>query len=306
MKIVFAGTPLNAARTLESLISAGFEIVGVLTRKDAPVGRAKTLTQSPVAEAAERHGIPVMRANQISQEVSDWIQGLNPELGVIVAYGTILRSNVLEIPSKGWINVHYSLLPKYPGASPVQHAILNGDPRTGVTIFRLDEGVDTGPILSQREVDIEDQSSSGELLNNLTEVGAALLVEALSSIDDLILKQQPQIVPSDVTVAGKISRADARLDFSRPAPLVHDFVRAMNPEPVAWFEYLGTQVRVLKTSLKDVNDLAPGEAKLASGELVVGCSAGSVSLLQVQPAGKREMPGVDWFRGLRKESILIS
>jgi methionyl-tRNA formyltransferase len=306
MRILFAGTPLNAAQTLESLLQAGFEIAGVLTRQDAAVGRAKTLTPSPVATVAERNGIPVMRANSVSEEVINWMASLNVELGVIVAYGTILRFNALSIPSRGWVNVHYSLLPKYPGASPVQHAIMNGESKTGVTVFRLDEGVDTGPILVQSELEIDSQMNSAELLAELTAIGSEILIDTLHNLENRFANQKVQSVPTGEAVAGKISRSDARLDFAESATVVHNLIRAMNPEPVAWFEHSGIQVRVIRSAVVETEKLAVGEARLVSGEMVVGCSVGAVLLLRVHPAGKNEMSGADWFRGLREESILIS
>lgn len=305
MRIIFAGTPSNAAHTLDALVEAGFDVVGVLTREDAQVGRHKTLTESAVATSAKRLGIETLKANRVTDEVSSWISALDPDLGVIVAYGSILKSQVLELPAKGWINLHYSLLPKFPGAAPVQHAILNGETTTGVTVFRLDEGIDTGPILAQTEANIGKDSSSGELLEALTLVGSDLLIETLTNLEQRIGNQKPQQLPTGEPVAGKISRSSARLNCSEPALAVHNFVRALNPEPVAWFEFQGSPVRVLRTSPAEQENLSIGEAKLLSGELVLGCSHGALKLLQVQPAGKKEMLGADWFRGLRVETISI-
>lgn len=305
MRIIFAGTPSNAAHTLDALVEAGFDVVGVLTREDAQVGRHKTLTESAVATSAKRLGIETLKANRVTDEVSSWISALDPDLGVIVAYGSILKSQVLKLPAKGWINLHYSLLPKFPGAAPVQHAILNGETTTGVTVFRLDEGIDTGPILAQTEANIGKDSSSGELLEALTLVGSDLLIETLTNLEQRIGNQKPQQLPTGEPVAGKISRSSARLNCSEPALAVHNFVRALNPEPVAWFEFQGSPVRVLRTSPAEQENLSIGEAKLLSGELVLGCSDGALKLLQVQPAGKKEMLGADWFRGLRVETISI-
>lgn len=305
MRIIFAGTPSNAAHTLDALVEAGFDVVGVLTREDAQVGRHKILTESAVATSAKRHGIETMKANRVSDDVSGWISALKPDLGVIVAYGSILKSQVLELPTKGWINLHYSLLPKFPGAAPVQHAILNGETTTGVTVFRLDEGIDTGPILAQAVSSIGKDQSSGELLEALALVGSDLLVDTLTNLEERIGNLKPQQLPTGEPVAGKISRSSARLNFSEPALAVHNFVRAMNPEPVAWFEYHGSPVRVLRTSLAEQENLSIGEAKLIHGELVLGCSDSALTLLRVQPAGKKEMSGADWFRGLRSESNSI-
>ena len=305
MRIIFAGTPANAAHTLDALVAEGLEVIGVLTREDAPVGRKKVQTESAVAGAAARHGIPIFKSNRVSEEVLSWISDLKPDLGVIVAYGSILRKPALDVPVMGWVNLHYSLLPKFPGAAPVQHAILSGEVKTGVSVFRLDDGIDTGPILSQAEVEVDQAITSGQLLEKLTDVGANLLLDTLANLETRIANQQTQLVPTGEAVASKISRPRARLNFQQPALVVHNFVRAMNHEPVAWFEFQDLQVRVLQTVVSTEANLATGEGGIVSGVLLVGCSDGSVELVRVKPAGKNAMTGADWFRGLRQESISI-
>lgn len=306
MRIVFAGTPINAARTLEALASAGHTVVGALTRADAAAGRSASAMQSPVAEAASSLGVPVLKSNVVDAQVLDWISGLRPDLGVIVAYGCILRSEALSIPSHGWINLHYSLLPKYPGASPVQHALLHGESQTGVTVFKLDEGVDTGPVLSAQRIEISPDENAGELLERLTEIGSNLLCQTLSDFDNQYSTRRPQELDSATAVTRKISRAMARLDFGVSPQEFVNKVRAMNPEPVAWFEYDSVPVRVLEATVGSSGDLDEGVAKLVGPELQVGCSNGSVFLRTLQPAGKKQMAGADWFRGLRKDSLLLS
>ena len=306
MRIVFAGTPINAAKTLKALVAAGNTIVGVLTRADAPTGRSGTVTESPVAAVASSLGIPVLKSNTVDTDVLDWISGLTPDLGVIVAYGCILKSDALEIPSKGWINVHYSLLPKYAGASPVQHAILDGETETGVTVFKLDEGVDTGPVLSVQRTEIRPDENTGELLERLTEIGSALLCRTLGDFDNQYSSRSFQEIDSTRLATRKISRALARLDFNQSSKDVVNKVRAMNPEPVAWFEFESLPVRVLEATVEDSAELAAGVARLLGSQLIVGCSDGSVALELVQPAGKKPMSGADWFRGLRRDSLLLS
>jgi methionyl-tRNA formyltransferase len=306
MRIVFAGTPLNAAYTLETLISKGFDVVGVLTREDALVGRKKVLTETPVATVASRNGLEIIKANSVSSEVLTWLNNTQAEIGVIVAYGSILKKSALEAPAKGWINLHYSLLPEYPGAAPVQHAIMDGAASTGVTVFRLDEGVDSGPILAASQVEIQQHVTAGELLSELTLVGADLLVSTLNDLDALIANQKLQSRSEKAKMASKLSRSDAKLDFSLSADQVHNFVRAMNPEPVAWFEFGNLSIRVLKTAVAASSQLSIGEFELSPDGLLVGCSAGSVELVVVQPAGKNEMPGADWFRGLKSDGARIS
>lgn len=306
MRIIFAGTPLNAARTLERLIGSGFDVQGVLTREDSAKGRSRVLTQSPVAEVAAAHNVEVFKSNVVSQPAIDWMKSKEPELGVIVAYGSILKKDALDVPTKGWINVHYSLLPEYPGASPVQQALIDGKSSTGVTIFQLDSGIDTGPILSAATSPISPDATSGKLLEELTEIGAALLVETLAGFDERVTARRVQPVGSGHVVTRRIERARARIDFRNCAEAIVNLVRAMNPDPVAWFDLDSISVRVLEAAKSSTTDLGIGEAKLVGGELTVGCLDGSVLLKTVQPAGKNQMSGADWFRGLRQESLLLS
>jgi methionyl-tRNA formyltransferase len=272
---------------------------------DAPIGRSGTLTESPVAAVANKHGLPLLKSNLPDSQVSEWIAGFKPDLGIIVAYGSILRTDLLAIPAKGWLNVHYSLLPKYPGASPVQHALLEGDSTTGVTVFQLDEGVDSGPILSQASVDLDAKASAGAVLQLLTGVGADLLLNTLENLDDYLATKTLQDLSLEHPVTRKITRAMARISFGMPASSIVNLVRAMNPEPVAWFEFEAQPVRVLESDISDFPGLSEGVAVLADGELVVGSSDKAVVLRTVQPAGKNPMSGADWFRGLRRDSLSL-
>jgi len=306
LRIIFAGTPLNAAKTLQALLDANHEVVGVLTRLDAPTGRSGTLTESPVASVANEHGLEIFKSNKPDTKVAEWMISLKPELGVVVAYGSILRRNLLEIPQKGWLNVHYSLLPKYPGASPVQQTLLEGDSTTGVTVFQLDEGVDSGPILAQSMTQISSDATAGSLLEKLTAAGAELLVRILEDLDTFIQNKTLQKHESTEPLTRKLTRASAKIGFEIPAQAIVNLVRAMNPEPVAWFELESQPVRVLEASIAEVSGMLPGVAVLLDGELVVGASEKAVILRTVQPAGKRPMLGADWFRGLHRDSLSLT
>lgn len=306
MRIIFAGTPLNAAETLQALLDANHEVVGVLTRLDAPTGRSGTLTESPVASVANEHGLEIFKSNKPDTKVAEWITSLKPELGVVVAYGSILRRNLLEIPQKGWLNVHYSLLPKYPGASPVQQTLLEGDSTTGVTVFQLDEGVDSGPILAQSMTQISSDATAGSLLEKLTAAGAELLVSTLEDLDTYIENKTLQEHESTEPLTRKLTRASAKIGFDLPAHAIVNLVRAMNPEPVAWFELESQPVRVLEASIAEVSGMFPGVAVLVDGDLVVGASEKAVILRTVQPAGKKPMLGADWFRGLHRDSLSLT
>jgi methionyl-tRNA formyltransferase len=250
--------------------------------------------------------LELLKSNQPDTEVAQWISSLNPDLGVIVAYGSILKANLLQIPSKGWLNVHYSLLPKYPGASPVQQALLEGESTTGVTVFQLDEGVDSGPILNQLSSEISPEATAGSLLEELTVVGSDLLLATLEDLDSYIQKKSGQEPNPSQPVTRKITRALAKIDFALPARRIVNLVRAMNPEPVAWFEFESQPVRVLEASMAEIPVLAAGVAVLSNGELVVGSSDEAVILRTIQPAGKKPMSGADWFRGLRRDSLSLT
>ena len=306
MRIIFAGTPANAAKTLEALLEANHEVVGVLTRIDAPTGRSGTLTESDVALVASEHGLPLHKSNLPDSRTSEWLDGLEPDLGIIVAYGSILKRNLLEIPSHGWLNVHYSLLPKYPGASPVQQALLEGDSTTGVTVFQLDEGVDSGPIVAQATVQIAPDASAGSVLEDLTLVGSDLLIDTLANLGSRLGAKTAQDRISKHPVTRKISRAMARIEFGTPASKIVNLVRAMNPEPVAWFEFESQPIRVLESAISEIAGLPVGVASLVDGELLVGSLDVAVVLRTVQPAGKKPMAGADWFRGLRRDSLTLT
>lgn len=306
MRIIFAGTPANAAKTLEALLEANHEVVGVLTRIDAPSGRNGTLTESDVALVASEHGLPLHKSNLPDSRTSEWLAGLKPDLGVIVAYGSILKRNLLEIPAHGWLNVHYSLLPKYPGASPVQQALLEGESTTGVTVFQLDVGVDSGPIVSQTTVEIAPAATAGSVLEGLTLVGSDLLIETLANLEGNLAAKIAQDGSSKHPVTRKISRAMAKIEFGTPASKIVNLVRAMNPEPVAWFEFESQPIRVFESAITEIAGLPVGVASFVDGELVVGSLDMAVALRTVQPAGKKPMAGADWFRGLRRDSLSLT
>jgi len=306
LRIVFAGTPANAGVVLSSLVSAGLNIVGALTRRDAPIGRKATLNPSPVAEVAESLGIRVLKANHIGPDEISWFKSLEPDLGVIVAYGSILKREALQVPKRGWVNLHYSLLPKHPGASPVQQTILNGDQTSGVTVFRLDEGVDSGPVLAQTETEVGKRVSSEELLADLTAIGSKLLIDTLRNFETIDPIPQEKRISTAKSYAKKISREDAKIDFSQTAIEVDRLVRAMYPEPIAWCELDGLAVRVLESEPVESTALRIGEVQVIDSKVFVGCGKGALQLLSVQPSGRTKMSGPDWFRGLRADTVILS
>ena len=305
LRVVFAGTPHNAAFTLETLVKQGVHIVGVLTRKDAPAGRSRELTPSPVALKAQELGIEVFKSNSIDNLVLAWLGELSADIGAVVAYGTIFKQPVLDVPRLGWLNLHYSLLPELPGPAPVQHAILQGRTLTGVTVFRLDTGIDTGPIVESAELEIQDTDTAGELLAKLTDIGSDLLAHVLLADETMLSLAKQQRSTEEKTTASKPTRELAKLDFSVDAASQVNKIRAMNPEPMAWFQFNETAIRVIRArQVSYSSDQAV--ARVVDKELVVGCSEGSLVLELVQPAGKSQMSGADWFRGLRVENLRFS
>lgn len=309
MKIVFAGTPANAAQTLRALANSPFEVVAVLTRADAPVGRKRVMTPSAVAETAMELGLPVIKANRIDEATREEIRASGAELGVIVAYGALLDEKALETLDKGWINLHYSLLPKWRGAAPVQRSIMAGDRETGVTLFQLDKGMDTGPVHLQIPTVIEPDESTADLLPRLTQLGISGLAELLPRVASGLtapVAQDPQLLAS-LPTADKLTREDARIDWHLTAVELDNQIRGLNPEPMAWTTHEDEAFRIIEAralgatdwqSLADEDALA-GEVHVDKGRVIVSC--GNSSLLElkiVQPAGKKPMPASDWTRGL--------
>ena len=316
MKIVFAGTPANAAQTLRALANSPFEVVAVLTRTDAPVGRKRILTPSSVAELASELGIKVIKANRVDDSVRAEIAKTGADLGVIVAYGALLDQETLDLLPKGWINLHYSLLPKWRGAAPVQRSIMAGDRETGVTLFQLDQGMDTGPIHLQIPTVIEPGESTVDLLPRLTELGITGLAELLPRIAaDLAspVAQDPDLLLS-LPTADKLSREDARIDWQRNAVEIESLVRGLNPEPMAWTSLFEETFRIIEARALGATDwqsLAgeveqPGTVNFDKNRVFVTCGQGSLLELKiVQPAGKKPMSASDWARGLASGKRVI-
>jgi methionyl-tRNA formyltransferase len=304
MRLIFAGTPQVAAKTLLLVAGLGIhQIAGVLTRPDAPVGRGKRPTPSPVAEAAEFLGLPVLKsATAKSPEVLEWVSGLHADLAVVVAYGGLIPQPLLEIPRCGWLNVHYSLLPRWRGAAPVQHAIMAGDALTGVSVFKLVPELDAGPVYRQASHPIAGQDA-GQLLEELTSVGAMALSEVLDDLAAGVATAEPQ--PAEgATYAGKLSVADGDLDWSRTAVELERQIRACNPNPMAWTELLldgrAQRLRVLSAQVLPDGRQPVGAFRITKKSVAVGTAEGDLLLGCVQPPGKRPMPAADWARGLRE------
>lgn len=298
MRLVFAGTPEAAVPSLQAILASPHEVLAVLTRPDAPAGRGRRLTASPVAEAAEQAGLPVLKARKVV-EVSDRLRDLAPDCVAVVAFGALVPPAALEIPPLGWVNLHFSLLPAWRGAAPVQHALLAGDEVTGATTFRLEAGLDTGPTFGVLTETIRPRDTAGDLLDRLAVAGAGLLLATLDGLAAGQLRAQPQ--PADgISLAPKVEVSDARVRWAHPAFAVDRQVRAMTPEPGAWTTFRDQRLGLGPVRIAEGADpLAPAELRLSRHEVLVGTGSGAVQLGEVRPAGSRWMPAEAWARGAR-------
>ena len=299
MRILFMGTPDIAAESLAALLDAGHEVCGVFTRRDKPVGRKQILTAPPVKQLAVEHCLSVYQPRTLRDGSSDeLIKELAPDIIVVVAYGCIIPPQLLHVAKYGCINLHVSLLPKYRGSAPIQWAVLNGDEGTGVTIMQLDEGLDTGDILMVEPVTIDPEETSGELFDRVSAVGAGTLVTALEKIEagELTPRKQDNAA---ATMAPPLTKDMAQFDFTQDAAHIHNWVRGMNPWPVAWFAQDGKRIKVLESRLAE-NPLgaAPGTV-LALKPLTIAAANGAVALLTVTPEGGKPMAGTAWAAGRR-------
>ena len=304
MRVLFAGTPAVAVPSLDALVKAGFDVVAVLTRPDAPLGRKRILTPSPVAARAEELGIDVIKAARIDAGTTARIAEASPDVAAIVAYGGIVPRGALDVPVHGWVNLHFSLLPAWRGAAPVQRALIAGDDVTGAVTFQLEEGLDTGPVFGTLTESVRDEDTAGDLLERLSVSGAVLLCQTLSAIDAGQAAPQPQ--SGEVSLAPKLVLEDGKLDWQQPALAIHRRSRGVTPEPGAWTTLDGQRIKLEPVALRpDVNDLAPGHVRPDGKTVLVGTGSHAVQLGRVQPAGKKMMLPADWARGLAKPEKVV-
>jgi methionyl-tRNA formyltransferase len=300
MRLVFAGTPAVTLPALEALAASSHDLIAVVTRPDAPAGRGRKLVRSPAGQWADEHGVEVLTpARPREPEFLDRLRDLAPDCVPVVAYGALVPPSALEIPKHGWVNLHFSLLPAWRGAAPVQHAVLHGDEVTGASVFELEAGLDTGPVYGTLTEDIRPADTSGDLLERLATEGAGLLVAVLDAIDAGTARAHPQ--PADgVTLAPKITVDDARVRWSDPAFAVDRRIRACTPAPGAW-----TTLRDERLKLGPVRPVAnatalkPGELLVERTQVLAGTATTPVILGEIRAAGKKPMPATDWARGLR-------
>ena len=305
MRVLFAGTPAVAVPSLDALVGAGFDVVAVLTRPDAPVGRKRVLTPSPVAQRAAELGIEVIHAARVNAETTARISAIQPDVAAIVAYGGLIPPAALGIPRYGWVNLHFSLLPAWRGAAPVQRSVIAGDDVTGAVTFQLEEGLDTGPVFGTLTEAVKPQDTAGDLLERLSHSGAVLLAQTLSAIQAGRASPQPQT--GEVSLAPKLTLEDGHLNWSHPALAIGRQARGVTPEPGAWTLLDGQRVKLEPVRLRpDVSGLAPGSVALQGKAVLVGTGSHAVELTRIQPAGKKMMAAADWARGIASlESVVF-
>ncbi|MBX3312035.1 MAG: methionyl-tRNA formyltransferase [Microbacteriaceae bacterium] len=310
MRVVFAGTPQVAADILKELLqfkpdtsnaiqfgnakNFEFEIVGAISRPPSPVGRKKILTSSPVANVANSAGISLLETTN-KAEISEWVKNLDIDLGVVVAFGVLFNQQILDAPKRGWVNAHFSLLPQFRGAAPVQHSILHGGKASGITLFQLDKGMDTGPIFSTLPVGLGPEATTETALKVLTPLAAKEIIQLLHNFSLGEAISFPQ--EGEASFANKISVAEARIDWNANARNIDRLIRATNPEPGAWSTQAGTRIKLHNSRFSAEDSLAPGQISMNSGKVLVGAGTNAIELLEVQPAGKNRMSAGDWYRG---------
>jgi methionyl-tRNA formyltransferase len=299
VRLVFAGTPEVSVTALEAIVASSHELVAVVTRPDAPAGRGRKLVASPVAQYAEQlGGIEILKPVKPSDpDFLARLKEIAPDCCPVVAYGGLLPQAALDIPPHGWINLHFSVLPAWRGAAPVQHSIISGDDVTGASTFRIVKALDAGPVYGVLTEPIGANDTSGDLLTRLSVSGAKLLVDTLDGIEAGVLQAVEQ--PADgITIAPKLTVEDAEINLKHPAQQIDRLVRGCNPAPGAWTTFRGERLKVLATAPTD-DELAPGVLEATKSSVRVGTGSKAIELVTVQPQGKKPMAGADWARGVR-------
>ena len=302
MRVVFAGTPDVALPSLDAIAASRHELVAVVTRPDAPTGRGRKLEASPVADWAAERGIETLKPERVGDPgFLSRLHELRPDCCPVVAYGALLPQSALDVPEHGWVNLHFSVLPAWRGAAPVQHALLAGDEVTGATTFRIVKDLDAGPVFGTLTETVRPTDTSGDLLTRLADAGSTLLVDTLDHIEAGDIEARPQ--PADgMTYAAKIEVDDAHVRWPEPAHLVDRRIRAYTPDPGAWTTLDHNRIKLGAVRMTDDDTLAPGEIRADKRTVRVGTATTDVELGTVQARGKKPMPAPDWARGARLES----
>lgn len=307
MRLIFAGTPEVALPSLNALVGSAHEVVAVITRPDAPSGRGRRMVPSPVKARAMELGIEVWEPLRLKDpDFLDRLSAAAPDLCPVVAYGNLIPQAALDLPRQGWVNLHFSLLPAWRGAAPVQHAVISGDQIIGASTFQIEAGLDTGPVFGTLTETVRPTDTSGDLLGRLADAGAGLLLATVDGIASGELVAVPQ--PAEgVSHAPKLTVEDARIDFALPAMAIDRRIRGCTPAPGAWTTFRGERLKLGPVTIAAVGEgavagsLAPGELRVTKSQVEAGTATGPVVLGQLQALGKKPMPAADWARGIRIE-----
>jgi methionyl-tRNA formyltransferase len=296
LRLVFAGSPSAAVPSLRALEATDHELAAVVTRADTPQGRKGIPTPTPVAQVADELGVPVIKASKLDGEATDRIVHLQPDLGVIVAYGALVREPLLSAPRLGWINLHFSLLPRWRGAAPVQWAIIGGDDITGASVFQLVPELDAGDVFGKVTEPIGRHQTAGSLLASLADAGARLLVDVVDGLDAGTARAEPQ--EGEVTLAPKLELADGAIDWGLDAERVSARIRGVTPEPGAFTTVDGVRLKVLEAAIaRDVPRMVPAVVDVVGKAVLVGTATEPIELITVHPAGRKAMDAASWWRG---------
>jgi methionyl-tRNA formyltransferase len=302
MRVVFAGTPEVAVPALDAVAASRHELVGVVTRPDAPSGRGRKLVASPVAQRAEEIGVPVLKPEHPrDHDFQAALAELRPDACPVVAYGALLPQSALDLVPHGWINLHFSVLPSWRGAAPVQHALWAGDELSGATTFRIVKELDAGPVFGVMTERVRPSDTAGDLLTRLAEGGAGLLVQTLDGIEDGTITAREQ-QEDGVSFAPKVLVDDARIDWTHPAVGIDRQVRACDPAPGAWSTFEGERIKIGPVTIVDRPTLEPGVLEVTKNAVFVGTATSPLQLGLVKAFGKKQMAAADWARGVRLES----
>lgn len=305
MRIGFAGTPQVAAQVLNHLVSFGHQIDLVITKPDVPKGRGKVLSESEVSSYARAQGLNLIKPAKLdSPELTKLLLEANLDLIIVVAYGNMIPEHMLELTKYGWFNLHFSLLPKFRGAAPVQHALLTGQTQSGVTFFKIQAGMDDGPIHSQIQYEISDDDDAETMLTNLADIGTKLIDQALDDIThgNLVLHEQNHEL---ATYAGKLKSHYSRIDWHKSAIEIRNLVRAAAAGPSAFSSFKESELKIHRVKLSTTKNLMPGRIAKETRQILVGTGDGDLELLVVQPSGKQRMNAFDWFNGLRDSELIL-
>jgi methionyl-tRNA formyltransferase len=302
LRLVFAGSPEAAVPSLDALVAGRHKVVAVVTRNDSPKGRRSIQTPTPVAETAERHRIPIIKTNALDKSASEAITALAPDLGVIVAYGGLVREPLLSAPRYGWINLHFSLLPRWRGAAPVQHAIIAGDDLTGASVFQLVPELDAGDVFGVLTQSVNSTGTAGTLLESLAHSGASLLTSVVDAISDGTARADAQ--RGDVTLAPKLEFADGVIDWYSDSLVIYNKIRGVTPEPGASTILDGVRLKIIEArtssdvaASSELSTLEPGRFSCVKAQVFVGTGTVPLELIRVHPAGRKVMAASDWWRG---------